>query len=90
MSKRIKMQDINLEVSTGTLIYVDIDIFRFLNEEGLFYLTVQINNAGEYEFLEEIDLPKGEIVLNYADLEKAAVKWLFDNVEITEEVAYTN
>lgn len=90
MSKKIKMQDINLSTSTGTMIYVDIDVFRFLYHKEMFYLTVQIENAGEYEFLEEMDLPEGEVIVNHDDLRKISVKWLFDNVEIVkEEVACT-
>lgn len=89
MEKKIKMQDINLEVSTGTMIYVDIDVFRFLYHEEIFCLTIQIENDGEYEFLEEVDLPEGEVIVNHDDFKKAAIKWLFDNVKITNEVACT-
>lgn len=87
MGKKIKMQDISLEVSTGTMFYLNIDVFRFLYDQEIFCLTVQIENAGEYEFLEEVDLPEGEVIVNHDDLQRLAIKWLFDNVEITNEAA---
>lgn len=82
MGKKIKMQDINLSASTGTMIYTDIDIFRFLYDEEIFCLTVQILNGENYDFYEEIDLLEGEVIINHDDLRKIALKWLFDNVEI--------
>lgn len=87
MSKKIKATYFSTNISTGAMIYVDIDVFRFLYDEEIFCLTVQIENQGQFEFLEEIHLPEGEIITEHKDLERIALNWIFDNVEIVKEEA---
>lgn len=90
MDKKIKTTSLNLSTFTGKMIYVGIDIFRFLYDEDTFYLTVEIENQGQFEFLEEIDLPEDETILNHEDLKRIALNWIFNNVEIVkDEVACT-
>lgn len=85
MEKRISVLDLNMDISTGTLIYVDIDIFRFLYCEEKFCLTVEIMHGENYEFYEEIDLPEEDIILDHNDLRKFALSWIFENVEIVRK-----
>ncbi|HGG0416138.1 TPA: BC1881 family protein [Clostridium sporogenes] len=85
MSKKIKTTDLNLNVSTGTMIYIDIDIFRFLYDEEIFCLTIQFLNGENYEFFEEVELPEGKVIVTHDDLRKFALNWIFNNVEIVKE-----
>ncbi|AUN25413.1 ubiquitin [Clostridium botulinum] len=86
MSKKIKTTDLNLNVSTGTMIYIDIDIFRFLYDEEIFCLTIQLLNGENYEFLEEVDLPEDEVIVDHNDLKIFALNWIFQNVEVVKEI----
>ena len=73
----IKMTDINLVTVPGTKIYLDIDIFRFTKDEDLFDVEVEIENNGEHELLEIIDLNEfNEIVINHNDLQRIAFNWI--------------
>lgn len=85
MSKKIKIEDLNLNFPTGTILYVDIDIFRFLYDEEIFCLTVEINNGENYEFYEEIDLPEEEVIVDHDDLKKFSLSWMFKNIEIVRK-----
>lgn len=79
----IKMTDINLVTVPGTKIYLDIDIFRFTKDEDLFDVEIEIENNGEHEHLETIDLNGfNEIVINHNDLQRIAFNWIFKNVEL--------
>lgn len=84
MNKKIKMEDLILNVSTGTILLVDIDVFRFLYEQDIFSLTVQIESNGEYEYLAEIELGENEVIVDHADLRRVALNWIFNNVEIVK------
>ncbi|NEZ74293.1 BC1881 family protein [Clostridium botulinum] len=85
MGKKIKTTDLNLNVSTGTILYVDIDIFRFLYDQEIFCITVQFLDGENYEFFEEVELPEGKVIVNHDDLRKFALNWIFNNVEIVKE-----
>ncbi|ABS41285.1 hypothetical protein [Clostridium botulinum] len=84
MNKKIKTTDLNLNVSTGTLLYIDIDIFRFLYDQEIFCITVQFLDEEDYKFLEEINLEKNKSILNHNDLKRIALNWIFENVEIVK------
>nr|WP_025775181.1 hypothetical protein [Clostridium botulinum] len=84
MGKKIKTTDLNLNVSTGTMLYIDIDIFRFLYDQEIFYITVQFLDGENYKFLEEINLEKDKSILNHNDLKRVALNWIFENVEIVK------
>lgn len=86
MSKKVKVTDFDLNISTGTIIYLDIDTFRFLYNEEIFELIVQIENNGSFEFLEEIELAEYEVITDHTDLERFALNWVFDNVEVVKEI----
>ncbi|KGO13869.1 ubiquitin [Clostridium botulinum] len=86
MNKKIKTTDLDLNVSTGTMLYVDIDIFRFSYNQEIFNLTIKILDGENYEFFEEVELPEGKVIINHDDLRKFAFNWIFNNVEIVEEV----
>lgn len=80
----IKVDDINLETNTGSMIYVIIDVFRFIKDEELSSVEIQIENQGEYEFLQEIDDLKIPII-NHDDLRVFSLNWIFKNIEITNK-----
>ncbi|APQ69193.1 ubiquitin [Clostridium botulinum] len=86
MSKKIKTTDLNLNVSTGTMLYVDIDIFRFSYDQEIFNLTIKILDGENYEFLEEVDLPEDEVIVDHNDLKIFALNWIFKNVEVVKEI----
>ncbi|NEZ94427.1 ubiquitin [Clostridium botulinum] len=86
MSKKIKTTDLNLNVSTGTLLYVDIDIFRFSYNQEIFNLTIKILDGENYEFFEEVDLPEDEVIVDHNDLKIFALNWIFKNVEVVKEI----
>lgn len=78
--KKIKMDDIDLDVNCGTAMYVDIDVFRFVKDENFPWITVEMDEGEEYRFLEEL---KQEVaVVNHEELKKIALNWIFDNVEV--------
>ncbi|EPS56434.1 TPA: ubiquitin [Clostridium botulinum] len=86
MGKKIKTTDLNLNVSTGTMIYIDIDIFRFLYDKEIFNLTIEMLDGENYEFLEEVDLPEDEVIVDHNDLKIFALNWIFKNVEVVKEI----
>lgn len=86
MNKKIKTTDLNLNVSTGTMLYVDIDIFRFLYDQEIFCITVQFLDEEDYKFLEEINLKKDKNNLDHNDLKIFALNWIFKNVEVVKEI----
>ncbi|HCL4447429.1 TPA: ubiquitin [Clostridium botulinum] len=86
MSKKIKTTDLNLNVSTGTLLYVDIDIFRFSYNQEIFNLTIKILDGENYEFFEEVSLPEDEVIVDHNDLKIFALNWIFKNVEVVKEI----
>ncbi|HDK7158444.1 TPA: ubiquitin [Clostridium botulinum] len=86
MSKKIKTTDLNLNVSTGTMIYIDIDIFRFLYDEEIFNLTIEMLDGENFEFYKEVDLPEGEVIVDHNDLKIFALNWIFQNVEVVKEI----
>lgn len=86
MSKKIKTTDLNLNVSTGTMLYVDIDIFRFSYDQEIFNLTIKILDGENYEFFEEVDLPEDEVIVDHNDLKIFVLNWIFKNVEVVKEI----
>ncbi|ACA46296.1 ubiquitin [Clostridium botulinum] len=86
MNKKIKTTDLNLNVSTGTILYVDIDIFRFSYDQEIFNLTIKILDGENYEFFEEVDLPEDEAIVDHNDLKIFALNWIFKNVEVVKEI----
>ncbi|NFB33178.1 ubiquitin [Clostridium botulinum] len=86
MSKKIKTTDLNLNVSTGTMLYVDIDIFRFSYDQEIFNLTIKILDGENYEFFEEVDLLEDEVIVDHNDLKIFALNWIFKNVEVVKEI----
>lgn len=86
MNKKIKTTDLNLNVSTGTILYVDIDIFRFLYDKETFCITVQFLDEEDYKFLEEINLEKDKSNLDHNDLKRIALNWITNNVEVVRNL----
>ncbi|MHB9925380.1 ubiquitin [Clostridium botulinum] len=89
MNKKIKTTDLNLNVSTGTIFYVNIDIFRFLYDSETSFLIIEILDNEDYEFYESvcmIDLLERKTILNHKDLKIFALNWIFKNVEIVKEI----
>ena len=82
MGKKIKTTDLNLNVSTGTMIYMDIDIFRFIYDSEIFCITVQFLDGEDYKFLEEINLGKDKSNLDHNDLKTVGLDWIKNNVEV--------
>ncbi|MBY6800157.1 ubiquitin [Clostridium botulinum] len=86
MSKKIKTTDLNLNISTGTMIYVDIDIFRFIYDQEIFNLTIEMLDGENFEFYKEVDLPEDEVIVDHNDLKIFALNWIFQNVEVVKEI----
>ncbi|APH24110.1 hypothetical protein [Clostridium botulinum] len=89
MNKKIKTTDLNLNVSTGTILYVDIDIFRFLYDSEISFLIIEILDNENYEFYESvcmINLPESKTILDHNDLKIFALNWIFKNVEVVKEI----
>ena len=86
MDKKIKMTNLEMDINTGTILYVTIDDLRFLANEEQFNLRVEIENKGEYELIEDIDLPENELIIDHNDLKRVALNWIFKNVEIVKEL----
>ncbi|GAA0082456.1 MULTISPECIES: hypothetical protein [Clostridium] len=89
MNKKIRTTDLNLNVSTGTILYVDIDIFRFIYDSETYFLIIQILDNEDYEFYESvcmINLPESETILSHNDLKIFALNWIFKNVEVVKEI----
>ncbi|MHB9943617.1 ubiquitin [Clostridium sporogenes] len=86
MNKKIRTTDLNLNVSTGTMIYIDIDIFRFLYDKEIFNLTIEMLVGENFEFYKEVDLPEDEVIVDHNDLKIFALNWIFKNVEIVKEI----
>jgi len=82
MSK-VKMEDISLNIYTGRIFYVDIDIFRFAQDKELDNPEVYIGGDGDYEFLEEIEVARK--VRNVQELTEIALKWIIKNVSIVDK-----
>jgi len=83
----VKVTEINLRQITGSTIYIDIDIFRFVKDIGLFNVVVQMDNQGEFEYLDEIAVTDSNgIVKDHNDLVRIALNWIFKNVEVVKEV----
>jgi len=80
----IKMEDIDLTAVTGTQIYVDIDVFRFTKDKDLSYVEIEMDNNGEWEFLEEEH--DSQLISSHDELRKFALNWIFKNVEIVDKV----
>lgn len=78
--KKIKLKDIDLIVNRGTIMYVTVDVFRFVKDESLPCVEVEIEENGEYKLFEELD--EDNIVANHNDLKKIALNWVFNNVEV--------
>lgn len=86
MKEKILTTDTNFELNTGTIIYVTIGKFKFLVNEDLFSFNVEVEveNNGRFEFLEEIDFKENEIIIDHEDLKRAALNWIFKNVEMVQ------
>lgn len=91
MKEKILITDTNFELNTGTIIYVTIGNFKFLTNEDLFSFNIEIKNNGKFEFLEEVDFEENEIVIDHEDLKRAALNWIFRNVEMVQtELPFTD
>ena len=86
MNKKIKMTSLEMNVNTGTTLYVTIDDLRFSADEEQFNLRVEIENKGEYELIEDIGLSENEIIVDHNNLKRVALNWIFKNVDIVKEI----
>lgn len=78
--KKIKVNDLNMDIYLGSVMYVTIDVFRFSKDEDLPCVEVEIEENGEYKFLEEIN--EEDVIVTHEELKKVALNWIFDNVEV--------
>lgn len=78
MIEKIICNDINLEVTTG--ICIMIDIFKFTKTKDSSYIEIEIEENGDYKYLDEI-IDEYEIE-THDELRKEAIKWIFEKVEI--------
>lgn len=83
MSKKIRTEEISLNIMPGTIIYIDIDTFRFLYDENdMGLVKVSFLDGEEYEHFENVLLEEDEVIVEHEDLKRVALNWIFDNVEI--------
>lgn len=78
MIEKLRVKNINLNITTGTAMYVLIDVFKFVKEEDAPWIDVYIQDKGEYKFLDEIQTNP----IADEELKKEAIKWLFKKVSI--------
>ena len=78
--KKIKATDFNVSVERG--IYIDIDDYRFLFDEGYLFARVELIGSEAHIFLDEFECN----CTNHKDLERTGLNWIFNNVEIVKEV----
>ncbi|SHK39353.1 hypothetical protein SAMN02745248_02446 [Hathewaya proteolytica DSM 3090] len=83
MSKKIRTEEISLNIMSGTIIYIDIDTFRFLYDENdMGLVKVSFLDGEEYKHFENVFLEEDEVIVEHEDLRRVALNWIFDNVEI--------
>ena len=80
MIEEIRVEDINLEITSGSAMYVCIDVFKFVKEQDTPWIDVYINRDEGYTYLDEI-VDEFEIT-EHEELRKEAIKWLFEKVSI--------
>ncbi len=87
MSKRIKTTDADIRLNTTTIEVVEINGIRFQHDEQLPYVNVYAcDDCGEdLDFLEEIEETEDNPIVDFEDLERVALNWYFNNVEIVKE-----
>lgn len=78
--KKIRTTNFNVSVERG--IYIDIDDYRFLLDEGYPFARVELIGSEAHDFLDEFECN----CTNHKDLECAGLNWIFNNVEIVKEV----
>ena len=79
--KKIRASDFNVNVERG--VYIDIDSYRFLLDEGHPFVRVELVTDGETnDFIDEFECD----CINHEDLKVAAINWIFNNVEIVKGV----
>lgn len=85
MNWKIKIPNINSKITPGTTIYIDIDIFKFIWDKDFSDVEVQMESNGDYSYLQTIKLGElNETVVDHKELEKIALNWIFNNVEIVK------
>ncbi len=79
--KKVRTTNFNVSVERG--IYIDIDDYRFLLDEGCPFARVELVTDGETnDFIDEFECD----CINHEDLKIASLNWIFNNVEIVKEV----
>lgn len=78
--KKVRTTNFNVSVERG--IYIDIDDYRFLLDEGYPFARVELIGSETHDFLDEFECN----CTNHKDLERAGLNWIFNNVEIVKEV----
>ena len=80
METKVKVTDIDLEIVTGQTKYVEIDTFRFVQDEEQPFIEVQILDGENYEYLDEIE----SHAITISQLILKAKKWILEHVEIVD------
>ena len=79
--KKVKATGFNVNIERG--IFIDIDSYRFILDEGYPFVRVElITDSETNDFIDEFECD----CINYEGLKVAAINWIFNNVEIVKEV----
>lgn len=85
MNKKMKTTDFEMNLNTGSAIYVTVDNLKFTVDEELPSLKIEVEDHGEFQLIEERDFSAGESILNHKDLKRVALNWILNNVEIVSD-----
>ena len=83
MSKRIKTNNSDIDISTTTIEVITINGFSFEHDEQLPRVGIYIISDSGKELYEEIEV---DDVIDFEDLKRFAMNWYFNNVEIVKVV----
>ena len=77
--KKLKLSDFDFNTNYGVAMYFEIDTLKFVKDENFPWVEVFILDGEQYMLIDEIDTSP---ITTIEDLNKIAVKWLFNNIEI--------
>jgi len=87
MLNKIKTTDTNLEVDTSTVMIVRAGSFKFEQEEGRPWISIYLEGTTQEDdsFIEEITTDETVGIVDFEDLKRFALNWIFKNVEIVKD-----
>jgi len=88
VEKRIKTTDASLEVETSMVMIVRVGSFKFEQEEGRPWINIYLEGTTQENdsFIEEITTDETLGIVDFEDLKRFALNWIFNNVEIIKKI----